>query len=113
MPGDLWPTGDKEFREQLWQLRLHFTELASFTRLHILSVLAEHDEMTVGELARSLHRSQPLVSWHLRRLKKAALVRVEKRGRETFCSINREEVERFLRLYVDLLSLNGPGGLDG
>jgi DNA-binding transcriptional ArsR family regulator len=105
MPGSLWPAEDTEFREQLWQLRLHFTELASFTRLHILSVLAEHGEMTVGDLARHVRKSQPLVSWHLRRLKKTGLVRVEKRGRETFCSVNFPEIRRFLDLYVDLLGI--------
>ncbi len=105
MPGDLWPTEDSEFREQLWQLRLHFTELASFTRLHILSTLAEQKEMTVGELARRVRKSQPLVSWHLRRLKKSGLVHVEKRGRETFCSVNFSEIRRFLDLYIDLLGI--------
>jgi DNA-binding transcriptional ArsR family regulator len=104
--GSLWPSEEKEFREQLWQLRLHFTELASFTRLYLLHIISQHDEITVGDLAKEAKKSQPLVSWHLRRLKSSGFVLVEKRGRETFCRINREKLQRFLELYADLLDLS-------
>ncbi len=117
MAGRLWPSEEKEFREQLWQLRLHFTDLASFTRLYLLHIISQHDEITVGELAKEARKSQPLVSWHLRRLKSSGFVLVEKRGRETYCRLNREKLQRFLELYIDLLGLSIPnleeGGKDG
>ncbi len=116
MAGGMWPSEEKGFRELLWQLRLHFTDLASFTRLYLLHIIAQHDEITVGELAKEARKSQPLVSWHLRKLRNSEFVLVEKRGRETYCRLNREKLQHFLKLYVDLLGLeekSQDGGKDG
>jgi DNA-binding transcriptional ArsR family regulator len=65
-----------------------FYALKDVVRLEMLSVLAEREECTVNELAEALNKSQPLISWHLRRLKAAGLVKIRRSGREVYCSIS-------------------------
>jgi len=43
----------------------------------------------LGDVNR-LRISQPLMSWHLRRLRRAGIVRMERVGREVRCSFDRE-----------------------
>lgn len=68
--------------------------LADPTRLRILQRLAT-GEGTVSDLMRHVRLSQPLVSWHLRRLRSAGLVRTRRSGREVICSLSREALQRF------------------
>jgi ArsR family transcriptional regulator len=68
--------------------------LADPTRLRILQRLAEGDG-TVSDLMRHVDLSQPLVSWHVRRLRAAGLVETRRSGRETICSLGREALARF------------------
>ena len=42
------------------------------------------------EIARRLRISQPLLSWHLHRLKRSGIVRAVRVGREVRCSFDRE-----------------------
>ncbi len=60
--------------------------LADPTRLMLLSLLAGYPTtpLTVGDLARQLGVSQPTVSGHLKQLREAGLVRVERRGNRSF-----------------------------
>jgi hypothetical protein len=51
--------------------------------------LADKSEITVTELAAALAISQPLVSWHLRNLRRVGLVRTRRQGREVYCSLDR------------------------
>jgi DNA-binding transcriptional ArsR family regulator len=44
----------------------------------------------VSSLVRRLRISQPLMSWHLRRLTRAGIVRTTRVGREVRCSFDRE-----------------------
>ncbi len=59
-------------------------------RLLILRLLAERREMTVSDLVKALGRSQPLVSFHLRFLREAGLVRKRQQGRLVFYSLDAE-----------------------
>ena len=93
-------TADVELKE----LSRYFYALKEVWRLRMLRVLAEADEMTVSEMAKELHISQPLLSWHLRRLRQADIVKVRKKGRESYYALDRErmaayqaEFERLLR----------------
>lgn len=60
--------------------------LADPTRLMLLSLLAGYPTtpLTVGDLARQLGVSQPTVSGHLKQLREAGLVQVERRGNRSF-----------------------------
>ena len=68
--------------------------LADPTRLRILERLARGDG-SVGDLMRHVDLSQPLVSWHLRRLRSAGLVETRRAGREVICSLSRDALRRF------------------
>jgi ArsR family transcriptional regulator, arsenate/arsenite/antimonite-responsive transcriptional repressor len=77
-------------------LRTYYRALGDDTRLRILQLLATEGEHTVTELAERLSLSQPLLSWHLRRLRRAAVVKTVRVGREVRCSFDRE---RFAQLH--------------
>ena len=49
----------------------------------------------MSELIDLVDLSQPLVSWHLRRLKVAGLVETRRSGREVICTLSRDALERF------------------
>ncbi len=79
--------------KDLRSLALHFYALKDIVRLEMLSVMAER-ECTVNELAEALRKSQPLISWHLRRLKAAGIVKIRRSGREVYCSIDRDVLQQ-------------------
>lgn len=80
--------------------------LADPTRLRILQRLAQRPG-TVTELTDHVDLSQPLVSWHLRRLKAAGLVETRRSGREVICTLSREALDRFRERERVLLGLAG------
>ena len=62
---------------------------------------------TVTELIEHVDLSQPLVSWHLRRLKAAGVVATRRAGREVICTLSREALDYFRARERDLLGLAG------
>ena len=64
-----------------------FKSLADKTRLKILNLLLTND-LCVGSLAKNLNLSEAAVSQHLQILRKAGIVKGEKRGYYTHYSIN-------------------------
>src|SRR6266851_1343668 len=66
--------------------------LAGVARLSMVHHLARQKEMTVTELTDLLGLSQPLVSWHLRKLRRAGLAETRREGRQVYCSLNREYI---------------------
>ncbi|MDQ3937099.1 MAG: metalloregulator ArsR/SmtB family transcription factor [Chloroflexota bacterium] len=92
--------------EDLREMAVYHKALADPTRLRILQRLADRPG-TVTELIDHVDLSQPLVSWHLRRLKAAGLIETQRRGREVICSISREALRRFQTLERELLGLAG------
>ena len=62
-------------------------------------------EGTVTDLMRHVDLSQPLVSWHLRRLRAAGLVETRRSGREVICSLSRDALRRFHDDEHELLGL--------
>jgi ArsR family transcriptional regulator len=75
-------------------VRLFHKALADVNRLRIVRRLAEGDA-TVTELIEHVGLSQPLVSWHLGRLRAAGLVETRRSGRETVCRLVAEAFESF------------------
>jgi DNA-binding transcriptional ArsR family regulator len=88
---------------KLREMARYFYALKDILRLRILLTLAESGEMTVTELARALHVSQPLVSFHLRPLRLIGLVQVRRAGREAYCSLNLAEIQRRHDELVEML----------
>ncbi len=85
-------------------LREYFRTLSDSARLAILDYLATTpDDLNVSDLARALRMSQPLCSWHLRRLVKIGLVRMRRVGREARCSLDRARLQEFELSFSRLL----------
>ena len=80
--------------DDLREISRYFYALRDKLRLRILVTLAGDREMTVTGLARTLHVSQPLVSFHLRPLRLLGLVEVRRAGRQAYCSLNLPEIQR-------------------
>ena len=72
--------------DDLRELRVFHKALADVNRLRIVRRLAE-GPATVGELIDTVGLSQPLVSWHVSRLKAAGVVETHRTGREVFCAL--------------------------
>ena len=87
----------------LRDLARHFYALKDALRLEMVALLADRDECTVNQLATALNKSQPLVSWHLRRLKMAGLVKIRRAGREVFYSLDRDSIIRHQQEFLNLL----------
>jgi len=80
--------------EKLRQLRAFHKAMADVNRLRIVRRLA-HGEATVAELIAHVGLSQPLVSWHVGRLRSAGVVETRRQGRETICRLRREAFAEF------------------
>jgi DNA-binding transcriptional ArsR family regulator len=78
-------TAFKELRE----LRLLLRACADVTRLRILRLLADGGERSVSDLTAALYLSQPLVSWHLRILRRSGLIATRRTGRQALYRLNR------------------------
>src|SRR2546423_15319637 len=76
----------------LRELRSYYRALGDVNRLRIVQILVTEGEQRVSELARRLRISQPLMSWHLRRLRRAGIIRMERLGREVRCSLDRGKI---------------------
>ena len=74
----------------LRELKAFHRALGDVNRLRVVQLLANEGEQPVSSLVRSLRISQPLMSWHLRRLTRAGIVRTTRVGREVRCSFDRE-----------------------
>jgi DNA-binding transcriptional ArsR family regulator len=90
----------------LRQMAVFHKALADPTRLRILQRLAE-GPASVSDLIDHVDLSQPLVSWHLRRLKAAGIVETRRSGREVISTLSRDALDRFREQERVLLGLAG------
>ena len=72
--------------DELRDVRLFHKALADVNRLRIVQRLGD-GPATVTELIDHVGLSQPLVSWHVGRLRAAGIVETSRNGRETLCSL--------------------------
>jgi len=91
-------------------LSVHFEGLANPTRLKIVERLAAAAEVRVSELAEFCKVSQPRMSWHLRILRRAQVIRTRRDGREVFCRLDREAIAAHMRSFVRLVANGTQGG---
>jgi DNA-binding transcriptional ArsR family regulator len=52
------------------------------------------------------------MSWHLRILRKAEVIRTRREGREVFCRLDREAIAAHLRSFARLISFSGLSGME-
>ncbi|HEX3264449.1 MAG TPA: metalloregulator ArsR/SmtB family transcription factor [Candidatus Limnocylindrales bacterium] len=90
--------------DELRSLRLVHKTLADVNRLRILQRLAQ-GEATVSELIQRVGLSQPLVSWHLVRLRAAGLITTRRVGRETVSRVVPEAFRDFAEYERRVLGL--------
>lgn len=80
-----------------------FTALAEPTRRIILERLMENGNMSATDIYRGFKSSPPAISQHLKVLREANLVRVEKRAQQRIYYINPEpmkELEKWVRQFA-------------
>ena len=77
----------------LADMRTFARALASRTRLRTLGEVSAAHELDVSQLSQRLGVSQPLMSWHLRHLRKAGLVRARREGRHVRYTLNRDALD--------------------
>ena len=87
-------------------LTLYFRALSDRKRLLIVRYLARHEEITVSDLGKELHLSQPLISWHLRLLRRAGIVKTRRAGRQVWCSLDRGTLSTYEQRLDRLLGLD-------
>ena len=90
--------------DDLRQLRAFHKVMADVNRLRIVRRLAE-SEASVAELIAHVGLSQPLVSWHLGRLRAAGVVETRRSGRETICRLREEAFAEFAALERAILGI--------
>lgn len=78
-------------------MRSSLRALSDTARLRIVQYLAGIDEITVSDLTQALRISQPLVSWHLRKLRRSQLIVTRRVGRQVYCSLNRRRLDDTLQ----------------
>ena len=97
--------------DDLRELRHFHKALADVNRLRIVRRLAG-GPATVRDLVDHVGLSQPLVSWHLSRLRAAGLIRMTRAGRETVCTLRSESFDENVVRERALLGLRaGEGSL--
>jgi ArsR family transcriptional regulator len=93
--------------DELRAIRLFHKALADVNRLRIVQRLAG-GSASVTDLIEHVGLSQPLVSWHLGRLRAAGIVETRRSGRETLCSLRPAAFAEVAARERDLLGLHGP-----
>lgn len=80
-----------------------FTALAEPTRRNILEMLAASGNLSATDIYRKFKSSPPAISQHLKVLREARLVRVEKRAQQRIYYINPEpmkELEKWVHRFA-------------
>ena len=90
--------------DELRAVAAYHKALSDPTRLRILQRLAQ-GQATVTELTSHVDLSQPLVSFHLSRLKAAGVVETRRAGREVICTLSRDVLTHFRAREGELLGL--------
>src|SRR5690348_6002783 len=85
------------------ELKTMTKALADVARLAIVYHLAHHGEVTVMNLTELLGLSQPLVSWHLRKLRRAQLIHTRRVGRQVYCSLDTQRFQYCLQCLASLI----------
>jgi ArsR family transcriptional regulator, cadmium/lead-responsive transcriptional repressor len=84
----------------------YFRALGDPTRVRILELLNEHDELSVGEIVERLEQSQPNVSNHLACLRWCGFVHTRREHPTVYYRVADERVTQLLALGRALLADN-------
>ncbi len=87
--------------ETMEELAAVFKIFGDYTRLTILSLLMDHEELCVGEIAERLNMTQSGVSHQLALLKQSKLVKTKRDGKSIYYSIADEHVSAIIRIGME------------
>jgi DNA-binding transcriptional ArsR family regulator len=82
-----------------------FTALAEPTRRSIIEMLAQKGELSATEISNKFNSSPPAISQHLKVLREAKLIRMEKRSRQRIYEINpnaMDDLEKWIKQMTEL-----------
>jgi DNA-binding transcriptional ArsR family regulator len=82
-----------------------FTALAEPTRRTIIEMLAERGELSAGDIGDKFHSSPPAISQHLKVLREAKIVRMEKRSRQRIYQLDpraMQELEQWMKRTTEM-----------
>jgi len=82
-----------------------FKLLSSRTRVRILKLLLEHDDLTVDNLATHLEVSVPTISRHLQLLRIQDLVTFRQDAQTRYYHVNKEEIIRGISSFIEDLGI--------
>jgi DNA-binding transcriptional ArsR family regulator len=66
------------------------------TRIEILELLQKNEELCVNDLVEKLEKNQPLVSHHLKILKKCGIVKSRDQGKKSMYEISNEQLSELI-----------------
>src|SRR5712692_4313934 len=92
-------SGMNDWRE----LKIMVKALGDVARLSIVYHLAHQHEITVTALTDMLGLSQPLVSWHLRKLRRAGMIHTRRVGRQVYCALDYQRFQYCLQRQASLV----------
>ncbi len=81
-----------------------YKALGDPTRLEIISLLTESENLCVNVIAEKTGMSQPAISQHLKILKNAGFLNSKKMGMHVHYSLNRDKVKEFTDSMTSLFS---------
>jgi ArsR family transcriptional regulator len=80
-----------------------FNALGDEIRLKIIHLLAQHEALCVCELQQAFDVEQPTISHHLKILREANLVDVERRGTWAYYSLRKDVLKGLTRTLLDVV----------
>ena len=89
---------DKETMEHIAEL---FKGFADPTRVHILSLLLQKQELCVSEIAEAVELSQSAISHQLRLLKQMHLIKFRREGKNIHYSLADDHVKTILQMGLE------------
>jgi ArsR family transcriptional regulator, arsenate/arsenite/antimonite-responsive transcriptional repressor len=96
----------KEGRLDDPSIRIHraciplFEALSDIHRQQIILLLTEHDKQTVNEITKHSHLSRPAISHHLKVLRDAGLVAVNRKGTQHYYSLTIDRALQLLKAFI-------------
>jgi len=89
---------DKQTMERIADL---FKGFADPTRVHILTLLQQREELCVTEIAEAVELSQSAISHQLRVLKQMHLIKFRREGKNIWYSLADDHVRTILRMGLE------------
>ena len=89
---------DKETMEHIANL---FKGFADPTRVHILSLLRQNEELCVNDIAEAVELSQSAISHQLRILKQMHLIKFRREGKNLWYSLADDHVKTILQMGLE------------